>query len=42
MKRTVVRTFLYPTFIDLSAVVVSRLTYVSTAWLGFATAPDIQ
>ena len=42
MERTVVRTFLYPTFLDLSAVVVSRLTYASTAWRGFVTASDIQ
>jgi len=42
MERTVVRTFLYPTFLDLSAVVVSRLTYVSTAWRGFVTASNIQ
>jgi len=30
MERTMVRTFLYPTFLDLSAVVVSRLTCVTT------------
>jgi len=30
MDRTAVRTFLYPTFLDASAVVVSRLTYVTT------------
>jgi len=38
MARTVVRTFLYPTFLD----VVSSLTYASTAWRGFVTVSDIQ
>ena len=42
MERTVVCTFLYPTFLDPSAVVVSSMTYVSTAWRGFVTASDIQ
>jgi len=42
MERTVVRTFLYPMFLDPSAVVVSSLTYASTAWRRFVTALDIQ
>ena len=33
---------LYLTFLDPSAVVVSRLTYASTAWCGFVTASNIQ
>jgi len=37
MARTVVRTFLYPTFLDPLAVVMSSLTYASTAWRGFVT-----